>query len=63
MVYTATGSQASKLEKALIVKYQPADNPNKYNQYVLKLSDEKKVTEFINEPANDIARYDGDIPF
>jgi len=63
IVYTTNGSQASNLERALIVKYAPIDNPNKYAQYVLKLSDTKKVTEFINEPINDIVRNTDDLPF
>jgi excinuclease UvrABC nuclease subunit len=63
IVYTTNGSQASNLERALIVKYSPVDNPNKYLQYNLKPVDQKKVTEFINEPIKDIARFTGDIPF
>lgn len=63
IVFTNNGSQAANLERALIVKYAPIDNPNKYAQYVLKLSDTKKVTEFINEPVNDIIRNTDDLPF
>jgi hypothetical protein len=33
VVYTNTGRQAEALEKALILKHQPEDNPNKYEQY------------------------------
>jgi len=63
VVYTHTGNQAAKLEKALIVKLKPRDNPNKYEQYTLTFKDKQNVTEFINLPARDIVRYDGDLPF
>lgn len=40
LIYTNTGIQAAKLERALILKYQPEDNPNKYNQYQLNLPEQ-----------------------
>lgn len=43
IVYTSTGAQAAQLEKALIIKYKPKDNPNKLEQYELDLKDEKIV--------------------
>ena len=63
VIYTNTANQACNLERALIVKLKPKDKPNKYEQYTLKISDLKKVTEYINEPVSDIARYDKDLPF
>ena len=40
VVYTNTGKQAQKLEKALILKLNPPDNPNKYKSYQLDLTDQ-----------------------
>lgn len=40
IVYTNTGSQAAKLERALILKMNPPDNPNKYKSYQLSLNEE-----------------------
>lgn len=48
VIYTNTPAQARQLEKALIIKHQPPDNPNKYEQYVLDLSD-KKIIEQVDE--------------
>jgi len=42
---------------------KPIDNPNKYDQYVLKPIDKEKIKHFINEPVNDIVRYEKDLPF
>jgi len=39
IVYTNTGKQAEKLERALILKLNPADNPNKYEKYQTTLED------------------------
>ena len=38
-----TAAQAQRLERALIVKYIPRDNPEKYEQYTLDLKDKKIV--------------------
>lgn len=35
VIYTRTGQQAAQLERALIVKHRPKDNPNKLKEYVL----------------------------
>lgn len=40
VVYTNTGPQAAKLERALILKLNPPDNPNKYKSYQLEFTDE-----------------------
>lgn len=50
--------KAKKLETALVIKYRPRDNPNKYEQYMLDLNDKKLIKEldesetvnFNNEP-------------
>lgn len=33
VVYTNTGRQAAALERGLILKHKPEDNPNKYEEY------------------------------
>lgn len=33
VVYTNTGNQAAALERGLILKHKPEDNPNKYEEY------------------------------
>ena len=42
-VIYCTPQQAARLERALIVKHQPQDNPNKYNNYVLDLADDRII--------------------
>jgi len=49
IIYTNTAAQARQLEKALIIKHKPADNPNKYEQYTLDLSDKKLITQVEEE--------------
>jgi len=59
VVYTRTAKQASDLEYALIVKYQPADNP------LLYLPDQfntEPVQSILNK-YEDISIYQGDDPF
>ena len=41
VIYTNTGGQAAALERALILKHRPADNPNKYDNYTLNFKDEQ----------------------
>jgi endonuclease YncB( thermonuclease family) len=43
IIYTNTPQQAQQLERALIIKHQPPDNPNKYEQYTLDLADQKII--------------------
>ncbi|RFZ84757.1 hypothetical protein DYU05_03895 [Mucilaginibacter terrenus] len=42
--------QAARLERALIIKYQPRDNDVKYSQYTLTLADTKCIKEYDFEP-------------
>jgi excinuclease UvrABC nuclease subunit len=42
-VVTCTPLQAAKLERALIVRHKPKDNPNKYENYTLDLTDKKAI--------------------
>lgn len=58
VIYT-TAARSKKLEKALILKYQPKDNPEKYNSYVL----DKKSEKVLNEAENEFTAFNGDLPF
>jgi hypothetical protein len=35
VIYTRTRAQAERLERALVLKYKPKDNPYKFEQYEL----------------------------
>lgn len=48
ILYTNTARQAEALEKALILKYKPRDNPNKYESYQLSAYDKKQLDEYLN---------------
>jgi len=47
-VVLCTTIQAARLERALIIKYQPRDNDEKYKGYQLKFPDEKIRDEYFN---------------
>ena len=49
-IVTCTPAQAAKLERALIVKHKPVDNPNKYEQYILKLDDKNIIEQYEEAP-------------
>ena len=63
VVYTATKQHAFKLEKALINKYKPKDNPTQYTSYEPSAGDIVKLDEYLNENTKPIAIYEGDLPF
>ena len=46
IVLTNTCAQAERLERALIIKYQPRDNRQKYDDYKLDLTDKKLVKSY-----------------
>lgn len=50
-VILCTASRAEKLEKALIKKYKPKDNPDKLKQYELTRYDQKAYEDFEATPA------------
>lgn len=59
VIYTNTPGQAEKLEKALIIKYEPKDNPTKYwLNYDTDEKEEKIYTEFMELKAADIVTYE-----
>lgn len=45
-VTLCTPGRAAKAEHALIVKYKPRDNPNKYRNYKLNFNDQEIINEF-----------------
>jgi excinuclease UvrABC nuclease subunit len=45
-VVLCTAAQALNLEKALILKYRPKDNPNKYNNRPVKPTEKRLLDEF-----------------
>lgn len=59
VIYTNTPGQAAKLEKALIIKYKPKDNPTQYwLNYDTDEKEEKVYTEFMELKASDIVTYE-----
>lgn len=58
-IIMCTPARAERLEKALIVKYKPKDNPNKLPGYELSGSEIKTLEDFKQAPA---LNYD-DVPF
>lgn len=64
VVYTATKNHAFRLEKALIKKYKPRDNPSLYNDYEPTPQDLAKVEAYLNENTKPIITHDDDFnPF
>lgn len=49
IVYTRTGNQAAELERALILKYKPKDNPNKYENYLFTKNEKNTITEIYDQ--------------
>ena len=49
IVYTRTGSQAAELERALILKYRPTDNPNKLENYLFSKNDQEIIQQEYNQ--------------
>ena len=64
VVYCRSASVASKLEKGLIIKYEPKDNPQKYwINYEADQSEKKAVTEYERAIAEGVIFYAKDLPF
>lgn len=63
VVYTATKNHAFRLEKSLIVKYKPADNPTQYEEFTPTKADVKKVNEYFDQNTSPIVHFEGDLPF
>jgi hypothetical protein len=52
-IVLCTPQQAERLERALIVKHNPIDNPNKYLLYTTTKQDENEVEKYINTDSID----------
>jgi len=63
VVYTRTGTQASNLETALIIKIKPRDNVQQYIDFETEPKEDKAYKEYIENDIQPIAEYEGDIPF
>lgn len=64
VIYTRTKEQAANLEKALIIKYKPKDNPQQYwLNYDMEPKEKQALDTFINEPARDITNVVEEVPF
>jgi len=59
VIYT-TAIRARKLEKALIIKYKPKHNPDKYESYLTLNKQENKI---IDEAENEFTALNTDLPF
>lgn len=55
IIYTNTADQAAKLERALILKHNPEDNPNKYEKYQtqLEFSQPPILDSYLDAPTED----------
>ena len=66
-IYTDNAAQAENLEKALIIKKKPIDNPHKYKKYTTEPKEDKAYTTYTSAPTSDIIYNpnlkDEDIPF
>lgn len=60
VVYCKSGSYAAKLERALIIKHRPKDNPDKLRGYQLDIEDNQRINEMDRITARSIP---DDVPF
>lgn len=63
LIYCSTAKQAAKLEKALILKYSPPDNPNKYELDEMQPAEQKALREYLEENTAPIVTDFKDLPF
>lgn len=54
VIYCKNGNQASRLEKAIIIKHKPKDNQNKYDLYTTDKKEEEIYNIVTGEPEKDI---------
>lgn len=62
VIYTDNGTTAKRLEGALILKYSPIRNINKYDGFILD-EKEKAMIKDLEETQPGIYTYSGDLPF
>ena len=58
-VIYCNNSKAKKLESALIIKYQPIDNPDKLSNLIIDKNEKKVLIELYDE----FVTFNGDLPF
>jgi hypothetical protein len=63
VVYTRSKAEALNLETALIIKFRPRDNENKYLQYTTELKEDLALQEYLDSDTQPIVEYKEDIPF
>lgn len=63
VVYTNTPNQAATLERALIIKLAPRDNPQKLLNYTTSPSEENAYRQYVETETESIKQYEGDSPF
>lgn len=63
VIYTNTAKQAADLERAIIIKHEPRDNPQKLLNYTTTPAEEKIYTTFEIVPTTPVHEFEGEIPF
>jgi excinuclease UvrABC nuclease subunit len=63
VVYTNSGTQAHSLEIALIIKFRPRDNENKYLEYTTERKEDLILETFLNSDTQPVAEFKEDLPF
>ena len=63
IIYTNTPAQAATLERALIIKREPRDNPQKLLNYTTTEREETIYEQFTHLPTETIKTFEGETPF
>jgi hypothetical protein len=63
IIYTNTPAQAATLERALIIKREPRDNPQKLLNYTTTDREETIYEQFTHLPTESIRIFEGEAPF
>lgn len=63
VTYCETPEEADILEKSLILKYKPKDNPILYKGFEADKEEKKMFNYFIEEESQPVVEWEGDLPF
>lgn len=63
IIYCRTKEQADRLEKALILKYHPIDNPLQYYEYEPDAKEKKVLEKYFDSEEKPVIQHEGDMPF
>lgn len=63
VIYCKTPIQAYRLEKALILKYDPIGNKHTYELFETDHYEKKELEKFEDSPVRPIIEFEDDIPF